>query len=53
MDKKICDTCGKEISNKFFVFGDSWTGNYYDFCSYLCLVNFINNEIQKEEACAD
>lgn len=50
MNKKICDFCGKEIiSNKFYICGDNWTGNYTDFCSYECLQEFIKNEIKKGE----
>ena len=54
MNIKKCDECGKESSSIFFILGDSLSGNYYDFCSYLCILNFIKNEIQKEEKrCAD
>jgi len=51
-----CDTCGKSTQegNSIpirieFSYGHDLDGAYYDFCSYQCVIDFINNEIKKEK----
>ena len=50
-----CDTCGKSTEQGNFIpirvefsYGHDLDGITYDFCSYKCLIDFINAEIKKE-----
>jgi hypothetical protein len=50
-----CDSCGKstEEGNSIpieieFTYGHYLDGATYDFCSYKCLLDFINAELKKE-----